>query len=300
MGREDAYGKAFNVADHTPVALGELVTYITAAHGLSIGPMLPWPPVGFVRSLQPVISSRVVLGPVNALLRAGWKRVRRRYSLQDVLEPKIDPAFLWTATQDMVFTTERLRELGWTPTWSSIHDGFPEVLDWYRQNKWLPDLRSATSPTDSSGVRLRSREHLKGQAIDIYSPEEQRPIEVIVHVDTPLLALIDGREATVNGTITVDGVCAEATLEGTLSFPLVSERRLVYEFGFSGDDGVRYRFMGVRSLTPAPWQWFVSGTHLAFEIVDEKGRQVFRGELELEVRNLLKFLASQRLGYVRE
>lgn len=98
----------------------------------------------------------------------------------------------------------------------------------------------------------------------------------------PLGAFAGHRKAAMTGTVTADGLAAARPLEGTLEMRPLLGRLLRYEFGFTGDDGQRYRFAGqkdIRWLDPVR-TW----TELPGEVTDERGAVIGTAATRFDLR----------------
>ena len=70
-----------------------------------------------------------------------------------------------------------------------------------------------------------------------------------VDVDSgPLGAFGKTRRAAITGTVDADGLASGRSLTGTMVIRPWLGRVIRYEFAFTGDDGVRYRFAGQKDI----------------------------------------------------
>jgi hypothetical protein len=97
----------------------------------------------------------------------------------------------------------------------------------------------------------------------------------------------------IEGTVTLEGVCREAPLEGDLWIRLPPLGRSIrYEFTFAADDGRRLRFAGQKDIRLRDLVHTMRT--LPGEVSDEAGREVARATLRFPLRTLPSFLLSFR------
>ena len=103
---------------------------------------------------------------------------------------------------------------------------------------------------------------------------------------------ITDRRATISGHVDASGLASHAPLAGSMVIDPVLGRVIAYEFGFTGDDGRGYRFIGQKDVTPR--EPLRSMTTLPGEILDEKGARYATAALMFDLRDLGPFLSSFR------
>jgi hypothetical protein len=126
-----------------------------------------------------------------------------------------------------------------------------------------------------------------------------RPFRFAFDVTFPrALEVLSSAVGRAVGRVRIDGIAKDAPAEGTLELAPLGKRRIVYEFGFHGDDGRSYRFEGkktIRGLT------FSRGwTDLPGELRAEGGTLIGTARLRFSMqRHLRGLLGSFRLGSSR-
>jgi len=129
-----------------------------------------------------------------------------------------------------------------------------------------------------------------------YLSEGAEPRRFKFHVDAVSDSLVrtlrDG-QVKATGFVEADGMAARAPLEGVMIVEPIVRRRIDYRFGFTGDDGTRYRYAGfktIRHLDPVE-----SWTTLHGKIFDGAGREVATSTTHFDASELLSFLRSYEL-----
>ncbi|UJR81327.1 NAD-dependent epimerase/dehydratase family protein [Sandaracinus amylolyticus] len=135
---EDVIGRAFHVADATPVTWSDVARGIERFYALPENAPLRVTPLR-ARAMQ--IAARLAsarLARTNASLARRWDALVAERGLARALTPRIDvDAYdYWRA--DHVYDTSALRGLGWSPRWPDARDGLRETLEWYVRERWLP------------------------------------------------------------------------------------------------------------------------------------------------------------------
>lgn len=109
-------------------------------------------------------------------------------------------------------------------------------------------------------------------------------------------AFLKERRAEVSGTAVIEGLAQRpggASINGSLTWKLLDEKRVPYDLAFQGDDGRIYRLRGQRDF-------FVhdaidSLTILPASVYDDEGREVARVVLRFDPRSeLVPMLRSVR------
>ncbi len=104
------------------------------------------------------------------------------------------------------------------------------------------------------------------------------------------------RMIEIEGTITAQDLATSATIEnGTLRADITGEKKLRYHFLFVGDDGRRYRFVGVKNLSVfSPWK---SATTLDIKIYPtDSADPIASGVMYFDAAQLLPFLRSWKIA----
>ena len=136
---EDAPGKAFNVADDQPLGVGDSMVAIAEEFGLRVAfgrsPDLLW------RALRPAMRRmpRLALARLNRELERGKRALARRGKPSE-LAPRLDADWLAYFADEHIFDTGRLKRLGFTLRYPDFRGAVPEVVQWYRDARWLPEV----------------------------------------------------------------------------------------------------------------------------------------------------------------
>ena len=131
-----------------------------------------------------------------------------------------------------------------------------------------------------------------------WTPEtggEPRPIRFSVTARARSLFkhLLD-HKTSLEGTLWMDGFAAGAPVDGELTINPLLGKLIRYEFGFTADDGKRYRFAGQKDVSLL--ELAETMTTLPATITDERGTPVARALLRFDKRDLPSFIASFRPG----
>jgi hypothetical protein len=140
-----------------------------------------------------------------------------------------------------------------------------------------------------SGLALT--ETLTGTLRLARDPGRERSIALAYRVHTgPLRTFLRRPLLAIEGAIDAQGFAEHRLLRGAITLVSQPERALEQAFSFTADDGLRYRFHGLRALRPGAL------TLLAGTITDARGALTARALLRLDLRTELgRLLASLRL-----
>ncbi|MSP60882.1 MAG: NAD(P)-dependent oxidoreductase [Myxococcales bacterium] len=134
LGRDDTVGRAFNCADQAPLSWSDLAARLCEA-------------MGFERRRVPAPPSLLrLLGVLPDRLRRRWNEHLSRLwatrcaeqDLLPMLQPRIDRDLLGYLAGDHAYDTTALAALGFRPHHPRLTDELPDLLRWYRAQRWLP------------------------------------------------------------------------------------------------------------------------------------------------------------------
>jgi nucleoside-diphosphate-sugar epimerase len=295
LGLPAAYGQVYNVADATPLGMGEVLTSITEAYGLELGPMLPFPSAGVQETASPVVDRDVVFDVLRMALRALWKRVCHTQHLASPLRPRVDRKALIYTSGDAIVDASALRALGWRPKWEGFRSGVVDTIQWYQDHGWAPRYDSQSKRELEEADRQRGfgfGEVLEGHWTDASGREREMKLDLDIEFP-PIPRFARRAQGNLDGTVWVRGLAAHVPLHGTIQFPLWGQGRIVYEFGFVGDADEVYRFYGHKDLIPMhPLR---SLEVLEGALVNGRGREVGRARLSFSMKEqLVPLLMSLR------
>jgi hypothetical protein len=139
------------------------------------------------------------------------------------------------------------------------------------------------------------RETMSGSYWRLDAPVDERAIAFTIEARAKDLRRF-ARDKTwrITGTIDAEGLATARTLDGTLVFRLLDERRLPYRFTFVGDDGLGYELSGQKEFNGlAPLE---SLTLLPASLYDASGEELARATLRFDARSDLgRWLKSFRV-----
>jgi nucleoside-diphosphate-sugar epimerase len=252
LGNPDALDRVFNVADSTPLGMGEVLTSLMEAYGLELGPMLPFPSAGVQEAANPFINQDVVFDVLRLALRALWKRVQLTHHLDSPLRPRVDRKALIYMSGDAIVDASALRALGWAPRWTGFRAGIVDTVRWYQEQGWVPRYDSQALRELEEVDRQRGfgfGEVLEGYWTDGEGREREMRLELDIEFP-PIPRFARKAQGNLDGTVWVRGLASHVPLHGTIQFPLWGQGRIIYEFGFCGDAEEVYRFYGRKELDP--------------------------------------------------
>jgi hypothetical protein len=146
-------------------------------------------------------------------------------------------------------------------------------------------------------VGFQFRETMTGTYHMLASPLDERAISFTIGARVEgIRRFIKDKLASIEGEVHVEGFADRRPLRGTLALKLLDERRLPYDFTFTGNDDRPYRFRGQKDV--ALTALADSMTVLPASLYDEDGHEIGRATLRFDVRgDLMKFIKSWKLRY---
>ncbi len=142
---------------------------------------------------------------------------------------------------------------------------------------------------------FRFRETMRGTYYLLEAPTDERAMHFTLEASARGLRQFARDKLTrVEGEVTLEGFADARPLQGTLALRMIDQRRLPYDFTFTGNDGKLYRFRGQKDMNVlAPVQ---SLTVLPATVYDESGDEVARTNVRFDLRgDLRKFIRSFRM-----
>ena len=142
LSHDDAIGQSFNVADHAPVRLENAFDVFIKRFGLKRYGTLPYIPAVW----KPLIMSLGSLPgfaatPLNGIMKKTWRKLIDKGDIVDVLKPRFDFDWVGYGDRDFVYSTEKLQSAGFVFKHPNFFVGFEKTMDWYMDNRWIPDFR---------------------------------------------------------------------------------------------------------------------------------------------------------------
>ncbi len=291
LGKPAAYERVFNVADDTPLGFGEVMTSVTEAYGLEIGPFIPFPSPTVLVAFSPVVDRDYVTGVIRTVLRQLWNRIADRYQLDTPLRPRIDRNALFYVAEDTVLDNSALKALGWTPKWSSFTEGIVETVKWYQKVGWVPQYDAAPLEVHDSSRGFGFKQEITGAWIH---PKTGQRNPMTLSLEVEFQRVQTTLPGIVNGMIWAEELADAAALEGTIELAIVG-RQLSYEFGFRSTDGEVHR--GEISARFNPLKPLSSMSDLTGTLSNSLGETVGELDLSLELaEQLVPMLLSFRLS----
>jgi UDP-glucose 4-epimerase len=127
----------FNVSDDAPVPAGDLVRLIADAIGAPVsGSPLPWGAMRVFRRGKPLIVK--LFASQNAKLAHLWRKIVEEHDLVPALAPRLDADWIDFLSADHTYDSSALRATGFEFSHPDARTSFPQTIDWYRQQRWIP------------------------------------------------------------------------------------------------------------------------------------------------------------------
>jgi UDP-glucose 4-epimerase len=290
--RNAAPARAYNVADPTPLDVGTIVTAAIRAYGLETRFTIPLPEPGTLRPFKPILDSDIFFRTANKPLAPIWKELVEEHGLVPGLNPTLDRETAPYMFRHSVFSVDRLRVRGFRWKHPDVRESMPAVIRWYVENGWIPklaDVRPGAGRTPRLGFSFTETMagHVKLTNDAIMTPTDAgRPFEFTVTARaTRVERFLRNAETRIEGILHWDDMADGAAISGTLRIPLITDRKLHYDFSFTAMDGKKYRFVGqkdVKLLKPLSTM-----TTLPGRILDSDEHEVAAGVARFDLRREL-------------
>lgn len=290
----------FNVADDTPLTVGEVFNAVIEAYGFPVGIKVPYPSPAVLRRALSVADRPVLRATADVVLARLWRAAAGPAA--GAVTPRLGEAVVWGLTDDLLVDNDALKATGFELAHPDSREGLPGVIARYQREGFVPSERRGEAQAESPETTLGTAfaETMRGVFRFGGVSGAAHPIAFDVRLSTPGVQLpLTDRIWNLDGRLRAEGLAADVPIHGTLEIAPYGKRRLVYEFGFVGDDGHNYRFEGVKRI-----RWLDmrrSLTELTLRILDAKGGELATGEMSFDLRrDLVDFVRSFRLTRVFE
>ncbi len=296
--RTAAPGRAYNVADPTPLDVGTIITSTIRAYGLEPSFTIPLPEPGTLRPFRPILDSDIFFRAANAPMEPLWRELVEEHGLKDHLKAGIDRESAPYMFRHTIFSVDRLRVRGFTWKHPDMRRSIASVMRWYEDARWIPRI-TEVRPGGGRAPRLgfAFTETMSGRVklVDdaIMSPDEDgRPFIFTVTARAARVErFLRDWEARIDGILSWEGMADGARVKGVLHMPLLTRRQLHYDFSFTGEDGRVYRFVGRKDVDLR--HPIDTMTTLPGRVLDSDEREVARGEARFDLRkDLLPMVTS--------
>ena len=330
LDNRNAWGETYNLADDTPLSLGESATVAVKSYGLPIEFVLPILPRWFLQRLEPLFSSHIVSEIIDYIAGKIWRFICLRHGCTDDLKPHITQTLLFYSLRHTKVSNEKLCSVGFNYKWPDLRSGYPDVLAWYMDRNWTPTGEQLLATRD---VEVSFRLGWKGTCS--YSGKQGGPYKssIDIQVSIPrILRLSTKWTASVLGSCFFETLADNVSCRGSLEIRLLEKRLLLYldlrdndhnpihirastklEMGsifrrkrasLGNADGISPDGTSPDGIPPDdgnnrfPIAFFESLTTLNATGYDSQGREIMRSKLKADLPSeLLKFITSLRIKY---
>lgn len=141
MERDDVIGEAYNIVDDGPLSVEEYMLTLLDAVGLKAGFRIPYiPPLW--RAVAQFMANRGhrFINRLNQRIRSGWERVVKEYDLVPAFNPELHLDWFLYASGDHWYDNTKLKSLGFELKHPRFAEDLKSVVEWYRENRWLPKV----------------------------------------------------------------------------------------------------------------------------------------------------------------
>ncbi|MCW5830630.1 MAG: NAD-dependent epimerase/dehydratase family protein [Deltaproteobacteria bacterium] len=133
-------GEAYNCADDTPQAWGDLATFMAGEFGIEPADEyhVPDPVFHLLGRVAPYVPKSWLAGRQKQIDQQWQKLVEA--GVKDFLKPTLDMDFLGYLRSNHILDTGKLKNTGFRLNYPRTVDGLRQTIEWYREAGWLPRL----------------------------------------------------------------------------------------------------------------------------------------------------------------
>jgi nucleoside-diphosphate-sugar epimerase len=297
MEKERAWGETLNIADDTPLSLGQILTAGVRAYRLPVEAVFPLPPKWMVRTVFRIIDSNWVFKLLNLPLAGLWTFIRIRNRCTSEIRPRLDRTALAYLSHDIVLGNRKIKELGFRLKWPDMRKAYPSVLRWYQDHRWVP---TGQQLGESRDVELSLRISMKGS----HSPSHPLPpshqnlqpgqATLALRLTLPkLFALEVNRRFQAEGSCLLAGLADNVSCSGTVELHPV-QGRVLYDLDLRSNEGEPLHLRGATDVKRENLKETLSGVNTI--VYDDEGREVTRADFRIDLAaEILPALSSVRV-----
>jgi UDP-glucose 4-epimerase len=305
MEHPESWKKEYNIADKTILSFGEIIATNLRNYGMRTAGRVTIPPPAMMRPMRPILDTDFFFRVANIPVDFAWNRIVDEFELQPMLHPRLDRETAPYMFHNVIFSTERISRLGFELKHEDYRKSLPDVMRWYIQHRWIPDFDEIPpgaglmprigfifSERMTGSYRLQEDSEAKAESHPFGVDSNDLPLEFEIDVRARRMERFALNPTTrIKGNLYMAGLGKYVPIEGTLSIPLLSKKKIIYTFTFPSAAGKPYRFSGeknVRLLSPVETM-----TTLPGKITDESGREVATALVKFNLRrDLIPFIRS--------
>ena len=305
METPESWKKEYNIADKTILSFGEIITTNLRAYGLRSAYSVPIPPPAYTRPLRPILDTDLFFKVANLPVDYAWAELCKEFDLKPNLHPRLDRETAPYMFHNVIFSTDRISRLGFDLLHEDYRKAVPDVMRWYIDQRWLPEydeIAPGSGWIPRVGLIFSERmsgsyRHEKTEATDgVPGPfggnGREHPMEFEVDARTCRLErFIFNPSTKIKGNLYMEGLDRQMPLQGTLEIPLLTRRKMIYNFTFNSKEGKKYRFSGEKNIRFL--RLIDTFTTLPGRITDEDGKEVASAVVHFNLRkDFVPFIRS--------
>lgn len=136
---DEMIGKAFNVADETPLPLGEKMDIIARILDVKVKNYIPyipwlWKTILFLFNILPDYFVR----RFDENIRNQWMRLLKKLNMDPIFVPKVDKGWIKYVSVENVYSIDRLKSAGFIHKYPDFKEGIRSTIEWYMNHRWIP------------------------------------------------------------------------------------------------------------------------------------------------------------------
>jgi UDP-glucose 4-epimerase len=306
METPESWRKEYNIADKTILSFGEIITTNLRAYGLKSAYALSIPPPTYTRPFRPILDTDLFFRVVNIPVDFAWAELCKEFDLPPNLHPRLDRETAPYMFHNVIFSTDRISRLGFDLLHEDYRKAVPEVMRWYIDHRWIPRIDEISpgsgwiprvgltfSERMSGSYRLEKHEESDAAQTPFGGNGKELPIEFEVDASASRLErFIFNPSTRIKGNLYMEGLAPrQVPIQGTLDIPLLTRRKIVYNFTFNSKEGKKYRFSGEKKIRFL--RLLDTFTTLPGKITDEDGKEVASAVVHFNLRkDFVPFLRS--------
>lgn len=139
MKRDDVIGNSYNIVDESPLTVEEYFRTLLNCVGLEPKAKIPYSPFVWRKTAEFAANKgHILVKRLNKRILKDWEKIVKEHNLVRGFDPALHLDWLLYASADHYYDNSKIKALGFEFKYPKFTDELKNVVEWYRENRWLP------------------------------------------------------------------------------------------------------------------------------------------------------------------
>lgn len=139
--RDDVIGNSYNIVDEGPLTVEDYFKTLLDCVDIKAIPKIPYSPFLWRKTAEFIANKgHMLIRRLNKRIRRDWEEIVKKFDLVKAFEPDLHLDWLLYASADHYYDNSKIKALGFEFKHPRFADELKNVVEWYRENRWLPRI----------------------------------------------------------------------------------------------------------------------------------------------------------------